>query len=625
MGLGIHTSFTLEGLESLTTRVQTLLGEVGDNSKIKLDFSDGMSLDKMQQQINKLQQEIVKASKQSSQTFIKSFDDVNKRFEQQIDQIKNNLKNIGSNVNVNTIKDDYGKIIGALAQYEDKAENVITKNYEIGKSLSEINEKGKYIEKLKAVTDTRLQDQNKIIKSLEEERKKIEELTGSIAKLKVSENGNGRLQSAKISYIGNDNKLVEQMYKIKEDIQRKENVIQKGLSLENTGVNTTENVQKSIKTLEQYQKTIDKLNEKNIKLGDGSQSQLFIKNLEQAQTLIDKTKSSGESMSKSIQKELDILVSKMNFENKTIKENNSEMKKKEKIMKDAPVAIQGYENKIKKLTDSYGKLIKEADLKKLREEMAKLANSKEPEEYARQLKVIKNEFDKLENSVNSGGKKGKGGILDSIGEAMTKFPIWIGATTAWMEAIHKVKDGIGFISNLDKAQTNIAMIADMNKKEVADLTGEYSKLAGQLHTTTLEMMGGAEEFLRAGRSIEETKGLLKASTIGGAISGQDNREVSEQLIAITNGFSNMTEQAQKDGKSYEEVVMHVIDTISTLDNASATSFQEVATAMMRTSSSAQMAGVSFETLASYVATVSATTRKSAESIGESFNVGGLAA
>ncbi|WP_207644421.1 hypothetical protein, partial [Clostridium botulinum] len=208
------------------------------------------------------------------------------------------------------------------------------------------------------------------------------------------------------------------------------------------------------------------------------------------QTIIDKTKASGESMTKSLKTNLDILINKMNLENKTIKENNTEMKKKEKIMKEAPIAIQGYENKINKLKKTYKDLIKEADLKKLREEMAKLARSKEPEEYARQLKVIKNEFDKLESSVNSGGKKGNGGILASIGEAMTKFPIWIGATTAWMEAIHKVKDGIGFISNLDKAQTNIAMIADMNKKEVADLTGEYSKLAGQLHTTTLEMMGG---------------------------------------------------------------------------------------------------------------------------------------
>ncbi|WP_154698322.1 hypothetical protein, partial [Clostridium botulinum] len=82
MGLGIHTSFTLEGFDSLNNKVQNLLKEVGEKSEIKLDFSDGMSLDKMQQQINKLQQEIIKASNQSSQTFIKTFDDVNKQFEQ---------------------------------------------------------------------------------------------------------------------------------------------------------------------------------------------------------------------------------------------------------------------------------------------------------------------------------------------------------------------------------------------------------------------------------------------------------------------------------------------------------------------------------------------------------------
>ncbi|MBD5589203.1 fatty acid synthase subunit beta domain-containing protein [Clostridium botulinum] len=491
MSLGIHTSFTLEGLESLTTRVQTLLGEVGDNSKIKLDFSDGMSLDKMQQEINKLQQEIVKASKQSSQTFIKSFDDVNKRFEQQIDQIKNNLKNIGSNVNVDTIKDDYGKIIGALAQYEDKAGNVITKNYEIGKSLSEINEKGKYIEKLKLklVDNSDLKNQNKALSFLDEEKKKIEQLNKTTAKVKFDTDGNGNIQKATITYTDGMNRAVAETYKLKTATRDLENVIKRTMSFEKTGTTYSDNIAKSLRTLDQYQKAIDKLNEKNINLGGGQQSQQFVNNLKDAQTIIDKTKASGESMTKSLKTNLDILINKMNLENKTIKENNTEMKKKEKIMKDAPVAIQGYENKIKKLTDAYGKLIKEADLKKLREEMAKLASSKEPEEYARQLKVIKNEFDKLENSVNSGGKKGKGGILDSIGEAMTKFPIWIGATTAWMEAIHKVKEGIGFIADLDKAQTNISMIAGIGKKEVAGLTDEYSKLAGQLHTTTLEMMG----------------------------------------------------------------------------------------------------------------------------------------
>uniref|UniRef100_UPI00138F143D fatty acid synthase subunit beta domain-containing protein n=1 Tax=Clostridium botulinum TaxID=1491 RepID=UPI00138F143D len=189
---------------------QNLLKKVGENSKIKLDFSDGMSLDKMQQEVNKLQQEIIKASKQSSQTFIKTFDDVNKQFEQQIDKIKNNLKSIGSNVNVNSIKDDYGKIIGALAQYEDKAGNVITKNYEIGKSLNEINEKGKYIEKLKLklVDDSDLKNQNKALSFLDEEKKKIEQLNKTTAKVKFDTDGNGNIQKATITYTDGMNRAV---------------------------------------------------------------------------------------------------------------------------------------------------------------------------------------------------------------------------------------------------------------------------------------------------------------------------------------------------------------------------------------------------------------------------------
>ncbi|HDK7176619.1 TPA: phage tail tape measure protein [Clostridium botulinum] len=625
MGLGIHTSFTLEGFDSLNTKVQNLLKQVSESSKIKLDFSDGMSLDKMQQQINKLQQEIINASKQSSKAVASSFSKTNSQFEQQIRNIEKYLKTLGSNVNVKAITNDYGEITGAIAKYKNEAGKVIEKNYELGESLKKVDKDGKYVQKLKLVNDSTLKDQEKIIQLLEKERKKIEEVTGAIAKLKTHKDGKGILRSASISYSDDDNKKIQQLYKIKDNIQAKENTINKGLSFERTGTNTIDDIKQSIKTLEQYQKAIDRLNEKNISLGDGSQSQLFIKNLQEAQTLIDRTKSSGNSMSRSVQKNIDILIRKMNLENKTIKQTSDEMKKKQKIMKDAPVAIQSYENKINKLKNTYGKLVKEANLSKLRKEMAKLAHSKDPEEYSRQLKIIKNEYDKLENSVNGSSKKGKNGILSTIGEAITKIPVLISAADAWMEAINKVKEGVSFIADLDKAQTNISMITGMNKSQVSDLTDEYSKLAGELHTTTKEMMGGAEEFLRAGRSVEETKGLLKASTIGAAISGQSNEAVSEQLIAITNGFSNMVAKAQKEGKSYESVVMHVIDTISTLDNASATSFQEVANAMMRTSSSAQMAGVSFETLASYVATVSATTRRSSESIGESFNVGGLVA
>lgn len=617
----IKTSFELENFESVNKKAQDILKQVSENSKIKLDFSDGMSLNKMQKQINKLQDEIIKTSQQSSKLFTKSFDDINRNLQTQIEQIKNNLKSIYSDVDVSTQKDSYGKITGAIAKYKDETGKLIEKNYELGKSFKTIGENGKYIEKLKLVDDSDLKNQNKLLDFLDEERKKIEQLTNTTAKVKLHSDSDGNISKATITYTDNLSRAVTETYKLNTVTQDLENTIRKTMSFEKTGTTYTDNIAKSLKTVEQYEKTIDKLSTKNIELGGGKKTEQFATDLKKVNSLLNEVKSSGQSMTQSTKKNIDTLINAMNLENKEIKKNNDEMKKKQKIMKDAPIAIQGYENKIVSLKNKYKELVKEADLSKLREEMAKLSNSKDPENYARQLKMIRNEYEKVENTVKgrgiSTGQKDKMGIFSAIGQAMTKFPIWIGATTAWMEVIRKAKDGIGFIADLDKAQTNIAMITDMNKEKVKELTDEYSKLAGELHTTTKEIMGGAEEFLRAGRSVEETKGLLKASTIGSAISGQSNDAMSEQLIAISNGF-RMPEQAKKNGEDFEKYAMHIVDVLSTLDNESATSFQEIATALTRTASSAQMAGVDFDTLSQYIAVVSATSRKSAESIGESF-------
>jgi TP901 family phage tail tape measure protein len=128
-------------------------------------------------------------------------------------------------------------------------------------------------------------------------------------------------------------------------------------------------------------------------------------------------------------------------------------------------------------------------------------------------------------------------------------------------------------------------------------------------------MAGAENFLRAGKSVEETRNLLKASTIGSAISGQSNEQTSEQLIAIANGFKLNTANAQE--------LMSVIDRLSTVDNNSATSFAELSTALQFTSASAQNVGVSLSDVILYIGTVSSVSRRSAQTIGESFNFGGL--
>lgn len=182
-------------------------------------------------------------------------------------------------------------------------------------------------------------------------------------------------------------------------------------------------------------------------------------------------------------------------------------------------------------------------------------------------------------------------------------------TTALYGALRQVQQGLSFINEMNAAQTNIRMITGATSQETQQLTKDYSALAGQLGETTDSIMKGSEEFLRAGNNSQQTGELLKASTMMSKIAGQDQASSAEQLIAIMNGY-----------KMKSSEMMSVVDRLTVVDNNSATSTKELGSAIERTASSAQMAGVTFSDLVSYIGTVSSVTRKSAESIGESFNL-----
>lgn len=221
-------------------------------------------------------------------------------------------------------------------------------------------------------------------------------------------------------------------------------------------------------------------------------------------------------------------------------------------------------------------------------------------------------FDANTNSVykNEGaikmGTSGLEGMLSSTKRMITGMVSMTLVMTPLFMAMSKLKEGFSFINEMNKAQTNIKMITGMNDGSVQKLTKDYSELASTLHETTSSIMQASEEFLRAGHNQEETSKLLVSSTLMSKISGQDQKASAEQLISITNGF-----------KMSAEETMSVVDKLTTVDNNSATSTAELGNALSRTSASAQMAGVSFSELVSYVGTVSSVTRKSSESIGES--------
>lgn len=87
------------------------------------------------------------------------------------------------------------------------------------------------------------------------------------------------------------------------------------------------------------------------------------------------------------------------------------------------------------------------------------------------------------------------------------------------------------------------------------------------------------------------------------VGAMESAEATELLTSTLNGYKMAAEDS-----------MGVVDKISAIDMAAATSSEELMVALSRTANSADDAGVSFDKLLAMIATTSSVTRKSASTI-----------
>ena len=101
--------------------------------------------------------------------------------------------------------------------------------------------------------------------------------------------------------------------------------------------------------------------------------------------------------------------------------------------------------------------------------------------------------------------------------------------------------------------------------------------------------------------------MLESSTKLSTLGMLDSAEATQLMTATLNGFNLTAQQSES-----------VVDKLVKVDMDYATSAGEIATALQYTSASAGMAGVSLDEMIGMITIVSSTTRRSAETIGQSF-------
>ena len=126
-----------------------------------------------------------------------------------------------------------------------------------------------------------------------------------------------------------------------------------------------------------------------------------------------------------------------------------------------------------------------------------------------------------------------------------------------------------------------------------------------MKVTSGDIASAAVEFWRQGLAETDVNARLKSTTIYARIAGLEFDEAAKLVTSATNSMNLDVER--------------VVDVFTYLGDASAAGADEVGRSMQKASAAAQEAGLSFEWLGSYIATVSERTRLAPEVIGSSFN------
>ena len=108
--------------------------------------------------------------------------------------------------------------------------------------------------------------------------------------------------------------------------------------------------------------------------------------------------------------------------------------------------------------------------------------------------------------------------------------------------------------DLNDAMTDIQLVTQQSNSDATDLMKSYAGLAQEMGTTTAEVAASADEWLRQGKTVEQTYNLVKASSSLAIIGQMDAADATTALTAAINGYAMSSDEA-----------MGIVDKLTQLD------------------------------------------------------------
>ena len=185
-----------------------------------------------------------------------------------------------------------------------------------------------------------------------------------------------------------------------------------------------------------------------------------------------------------------------------------------------------------------------------------------------------------------------------------RWQITSGLLTGFTGAIG---DAYRYAEDLNKSLNNIRIVTGKSTAEMAQFAKQANRAAKELNTTTTKYTDASLIYYQQGLDDKQVKARTDVTAKFANVSRENLTTSSEYLTAIWNNFAKGSENLE-----------YFADVIVALGAATASSSQEIATGLNRFAATAETVGLSYEYATAALATVTATTRQSAEVVGTAF-------
>lgn len=251
-------------------------------------------------------------------------------------------------------------------------------------------------------------------------------------------------------------------------------------------------------------------------------------------------------------------------------------------------------------------------------------NTKAVKKYGDQLKEIEAEYrraktvedalitdkkyNQLKSQISAEGLTGKSHI-DEFKRAFGQIAEFAGIYGAIQNVIYEVpRQMVQNVLEVDDAMTNLQMATGVTNDKAKELMSTYNQLGDDLKALGTDVAASATEWMKQGKSIQESQKLAKDSIVLSKIGDLSAEESTKTITA-----------AMKSYDLDESEVMGFIDKISAIDMASATDVGGLADAFNKVAANARNAGIETEKVLAYTATIGETTQEGMDSVGTSLN------